>query len=94
MEQDGGTLTIMSRLMPDNKRIAVSVNDTGVGILPENLPKIFDPFFTTKKVGEGTGLGLSISYSIINKLGGNIRFESEVGQGTEFIIHLPVGHHE
>ena len=45
-------------------------------------------------MGEGTGLGLSISYSIISKLGGTIRFESELGKGTEFIILLPVKHHD
>ena len=68
----------------------VSVSDTGAGIAPENLPRIFEPFFTTKPVGQGTGLGLSLSYNIINKHGGRIEVESEVGKGTTFTVHLPV----
>lgn len=90
MEQDGGTLTIMSRLMPDNKRIAVSVNDTGVGILPENLPKIFDPFFTTKSEGKGTGLGLSTAYGIVKNHYGEIKVGSDPGKGTNIVVLLPV----
>jgi len=74
--------------------VSISLRDDGPGMDKDVQKRIFDPFFTTKKVGEGTGLGLSISYSIINKLGGNIRFESEEGQGTEFVIHLPVKHHD
>lgn len=89
-----GCITIATGYEPEVDSIRISVRDNGPGMDKEIQKRIFDPFFTTKKVGEGTGLGLSISYSIINKLGGNIRFESEVGQGTEFIIHLPVGHHE
>ena len=52
--------------------------------------KIFDPFFTTKDVGKGTGLGLAISFGIIEKHGGKIEVESEVGKGSEFIITLPI----
>jgi two-component system NtrC family sensor kinase len=89
-----GCITIATGYEAEVDSIRISVRDNGPGMDKEIQKRIFDPFFTTKKVGEGTGLGLSISYSIINKLGGNIRFESEVGQGTEFIIHLPVGHHE
>jgi len=54
------------------------------------LEKIFQPFFTTKSVGQGTGLGLSISYDIIKSHGGQIRVESTEGEGTNFIIHLPI----
>jgi signal transduction histidine kinase len=61
-----------------------------VGISPENLSKIFDPFFTTKEVGVGTGLGLSITYGIIQKHNGNIKVESEIGKGSNFIIELPM----
>ena len=59
--------------------------------MPENIKaKIFDPFYTTKEVGEGTGLGLSISHGIIEKHGGSISVQSEAGNGTEFIINLPL----
>ncbi|MEL7656808.1 MAG: ATP-binding protein, partial [Bacillota bacterium] len=52
---------------------------------------IFDPFFTTKQIGQGTGLGLSISYDIIvNKHGGSIDINSEIGKGTEFTVKLPI----
>ncbi|NQT55068.1 MAG: two-component sensor histidine kinase, partial [Desulfobacteraceae bacterium] len=64
--------------------------DNGPGISREEIKKIFDPFFTTKKMGQGTGLGLSISYGIIEKLGGRITVESEEGQGTTFMVYLPV----
>lgn len=71
--------------------VSLEIEDSGVGILPENLTKIFEPFFTTKKVGEGTGLGLSIAYDIIvNKHKGKINVKSEVGKGTTFILELPI----
>ena len=69
--------------------ISIEVSDSGPGIPKDVLAKIFDPFFTTKSVNEGTGLGLSISYSIVQKLGGKIGVESEVGKGTKFTICLP-----
>ncbi|MBI4823626.1 MAG: hypothetical protein HY805_05290 [Nitrospirae bacterium] len=81
----GGTLTIRSRSENDN--IIVEFQDTGTGILEENLEKVFDPFFTTKD--KGTGLGLSISYGIIKRLGGDISVESHMGKGTRFIITIP-----
>ncbi|MDC0713179.1 AAA family ATPase [Stigmatella sp. ncwal1] len=68
----------------------VRIWDNGVGIAPEARSKIFSPFFTTKKPGEGTGLGLSLSYNIVvQSHGGELRFESEPGLGTEFIVTLP-----
>jgi len=70
--------------------VKITIRDNGVGIPEEQLNRIFDPFFTTKPVGTGTGLGLSISYGIIQKHGGKIRAASQVGEGTEFTLELPV----
>jgi two-component system NtrC family sensor kinase len=84
----GGKLRIRGREDDTGAWVVVDVADTGCGIAPENLPKIFDPFFTTKEEGKGTGLGLSVSYGIIQKMGGKITVESEVGKGTAFHIHL------
>ena len=61
-----------------------------VGIAPENLPYVFVPFFTTKQANHGIGLGLSISKNIVDGHGGAIRVESAFGQGTQFVIELPV----
>jgi signal transduction histidine kinase len=58
--------------------------------MEENLTRIFEPFFTTKPVGGGMGLGLSLSYNIIAKYGGNMEVQSKMGQGTRFVIHLPI----
>lgn len=84
-----GTITVKTRFLGDQAEIRIS--DTGTGI-PENIrSKIFDPFFTTKEVGKGTGQGLAISRSVVvDKHGGTITFESEVGKGTTFIIRLPL----
>ena len=83
-----GVVTVRSRCSKDE--IRVTVTDTGPGI-PENVQRmIFDPFYTTKSAGKGTGLGLWISYNIIEKMGGEISVKSQVGQGTEFTIRLPV----
>ncbi|MFN3386293.1 MAG: sensor histidine kinase [Candidatus Thermochlorobacter sp.] len=64
--------------------------DTGIGIPEQNLKKIFEPFFTTKPVGQGTGLGLSIVYKIIERHNGTIEVNSKVGEGSEFVITLPI----
>ena len=84
-----GAITIRTLHPTDSHKVVIEIADTGPGIPKETLAKIFDPFFTTKEVGKGTGLGLSISYSIIEKLGGTINVDSEVGQGTTFTIALP-----
>jgi PAS domain S-box-containing protein len=71
-------------------RVFVTVQDDGVGIKPEALPRLFDPFFTTKRPGGGTGLGLSICMSIIREHGGNIEVESLPSGGASFTVYLPV----
>ncbi|HLP88356.1 MAG TPA: ATP-binding protein [Nostocaceae cyanobacterium] len=68
----------------------IKIKDNGPGISQEIQNKIFDPFFTTKPVNKGTGLGLAIAYQIIEKHQGNIQVSSQPGQGTEFIIDIPV----
>ena len=83
------TVTVSTKKM-DNK-IIVNVKDNGTGIPQKTLDKIFQPFFTTKPTGQGTGLGLSLSYDIVTKgHGGELKVETKEGEGTEFIIHLPV----
>ncbi len=89
---DGGHIEIAIREGAEDT-IAVSIADDGVGIAEEHLAHIFDPFFTTKK-GAGTGLGLSITYGIVQKLGGEIEVQSEVGEGTRFTVTLPMGRPE
>ena len=76
--------------LKDPENIAISIRDNGPGMPPEVRAKIFEPFFTTKQVGDGTGLGLSIVFKIIEVHSGNIQVNTEVGQGTEFLITLPV----
>ena len=82
-----GKLTVSLR--STGTEVALIVQDTGVGIAPENLSRIFDPFFSTKLEGEGTGLGLSLSYGIVANHKGRIEVESEVGKGTTFTVVLP-----
>ncbi|WP_229254079.1 ATP-binding protein [Dyadobacter sp. NIV53] len=80
----------VSTKLLDNK-VEIRVRDNGTGIPESVRAKIFQPFFTTKPTGEGTGLGLSLSYDIITKgHGGAITVESREGEGTEFVIALPV----
>jgi len=86
---DGGTLTVRAYRVPGTQDVAVMVADTGVGIPAEYLSRIFDPFFTTKGVGRGTGLGLTVAYGIVEKHGGKIEVESQVGRGTTFTVVLP-----
>ncbi|HEB55986.1 MAG TPA: hybrid sensor histidine kinase/response regulator [Gammaproteobacteria bacterium] len=87
--KEQGTITIRTG-MEGKDKVWVEISDTGSGISSENMKKIFDPFFTTKGVGKGTGLGLSLSYGIVNKHGGLIEAESEIGRGSTFRISLPV----
>ena len=71
-------------------KVEIHVRDNGNGIPQKILDKIFQPFFTTKPTGQGTGLGLSLSYDIVKAHGGEIKVETKEGEGTEFIIQLPV----
>jgi len=83
--------TIKIHTYVDNNYVKCEITDNGVGISDKNIDNIFNPFFTTKPVGVGTGLGLSISYDIIvNKHSGNIEVNSNLGEGTTFIISLPI----
>lgn len=84
----GGMVTV--RTCTEKDGVAIHVIDTGSGIDPSIREKVFDPFFTTKPPGQGTGLGLSISYQIIHDHGGALQFESAPGQGTHFVIYLPL----
>lgn len=99
----GGTLTIQtyavradqvaeigSEILPVADYAALSISDTGCGIPSNVLGKVFEPFFTTKEVGKGTGLGLSTVYGIVKQSGGFIFADSKVGEGTTFVIYLPV----
>lgn len=86
---DRGRGKIIIRTRKHANGVAVDIEDNGMGIPKDVLPKIFDPFFTTKDIGKGTGLGLSISYKIIKQHGGNIDVESHPGQGTRFTVYLP-----
>ena len=75
----------------DNKWVSVTIADNGGGIKKEIIPKLFDPFFTTKEVGKGTGLGLSVSHQIIvEKHGGKLICNSVLGEGTQFLILIPI----
>lgn len=84
-----GTITISTGCIGD--KVEIRIGDTGSGI-PESIrTKIFDPFFTTKEVGKGTGQGLAIARSVVvDKHGGSITFENNVGRGTTFVIRLPL----
>ncbi|MFB3917522.1 MAG: sensor histidine kinase [Terriglobales bacterium] len=84
----GGTLVVEASSNSEGG-VRLAVKDTGVGILPEQMPRIFDPFYTTKEPGRGTGLGLSVSHGIVKKHGGEIWAESEPGAGTTFVVVLP-----
>jgi signal transduction histidine kinase len=71
--------------------LKIRIADNGYGMTAQVMQKIFDPFFTTKPVGSGTGLGLSISYQVVvDKHKGQLSCESTLGEGTEFVIEIPM----
>lgn len=94
---DGGTLSVFSRFLPEHDKVVVDIQDTGSGISREHIDGVFDPFFTTKAPEDGTGLGLAISYSMVRKMGGDIKVVSSCDErenfpdtkGTIFSIELP-----
>ena len=88
-ERGKGTIRIGTRRAGEHVEIRIA--DSGCGIPEANLTRIFDPFFTTKKVGKGTGQGLAIAHDVVaSKHGGTIRVESTPGEGTTFIVRLPL----
>ncbi len=82
--------TVSVSTKKSNGKIDIRVKDNGNGIPPKILDKIFQPFFTTKPTGQGTGLGLSLSYDIVKAHGGELKVETKEGEGTVFVIHLPI----
>lgn len=89
-DKKAGIITIGTRVSTCGQWVEIAFKDTGKGISPENLTRIFDPGFTTKGAGVGTGLGLALCYRIMEKHGGRITVESQIGQGSTFTVLLPV----
>lgn len=90
IQQNPSTIRVKTDVIPD-ECVTIQIADNGPGMATDVKQQLFDPFFTTKPVGTGTGLGLSISYQIVvEKHGGQLYFHSELGQGTEFIIQIPL----
>jgi len=87
-DNPGGELLIKTHHDTDN--IYVTFKDNGTGMDEQTQKKIFEPFFTTKEVGEGTGLGMSITYNTIKKHDGQIIVNSKLGEGTEFVLQIPI----
>jgi len=85
---DGGILGLKTKV--EDNIFTIICEDNGSGIDEHNINNIFDPFFTTKELGKGTGLGLFIVYSEVEKLGGKIDVKSKIGEGTTFIITIPL----
>ena len=84
-----GVISIATRHVAND--VVIEVRDTGTGIAPEIQSRIFDPFFTTKDVGRGTGQGLSLAHAIVvDKHGGSLTFRTSMGEGTTFLVRLPV----
>ena len=91
---DGGEITVGARSLPGSHAVEVSVRDTGIGIPDEELPRLFERFYRVDKARSrelgGTGLGLSIVKHLVRAQGGDVRVESHVGKGSNFIFTLPV----
>ena len=74
----------------EDKAVLIRISDTGEGIAEEDLPKIYSPYFTTKPIGKGTGLGLASVKTMVDAYSGDIQVESEKGEGTTFIVRIPI----
>jgi signal transduction histidine kinase len=85
---EGGQLELKGQVSGDNQWIQLSIQDSGIGIPPEDINKLFNPFFSTKE--GGIGLGLSIAHRIIDQHYGKIEVESSPERGTIFTIWLPI----
>jgi len=103
MEEKGGLLSVNMRVVEGQKivdklnmnivadeYVILTFRDTGKGMDSSTLRRIFEPFFTTRDIGKGTGLGLSVTYGIISEMDGDIVVSSKKGEGSEFIVYLPV----
>ena len=88
--QNGYEPTVSLSTKKEKDKVEIKVKDNGKGISKKVFDKIFQPFFTTKPTGQGTGLGLSLSYDIVKAHGGELKVETREGEGTEFIIQLPL----
>jgi two-component system sporulation sensor kinase B len=86
MEENGGSLVIVSRIMGNTVEILIS--DTGIGMDTEQIQRLGEPYFSTKGKN-GTGLGMMVVYSIVKSMNGKIKGESNPGQGTSFVLHFP-----
>ncbi|MGD9310381.1 MAG: ATP-binding protein [Desulfosarcina sp.] len=84
---EGGEIIV--RLQSTDQGASIDVIDSGIGIPKENVDRIFEPFFSTKAPGKGTGLGLFVSRDIIEKCGGRLTVESQLGKGACFTIQIP-----
>lgn len=89
-QTNGYGLTVSVRIENAGEKNLIIVEDNGNGIPQNILEKIFQPFFTTKPSGQGTGLGLSLTYDIVKAHGGEIKVETNAGEGSKFIVQLPV----
>ena len=81
---------VVSTKKLNSSSIKIVVRDNGNGVPQNIVDKIFQPFFTTKPTGQGTGLGLSLSYDIIKAHGGEIKVNTKEGEGSEFIVQIPI----
>jgi len=84
----GGLVSVSTKFVSSDEIVEIVISDTGKGIVNDDIYKIYDPFFTTKE--SGTGLGLAITHGIVKQHGGVIKAESKPGQGTTFVIKIPV----
>jgi two-component system NtrC family sensor kinase len=90
MKEKEGPRMLTLRTGREGDRLRIELGDTGPGIPLDQQDHVFEPFYTTKSETKGTGLGLSISYGIVKAHGGKMEFKSTIGEGTTFIIELPV----